>query len=154
MASLATISKGRKILVTDDNPVVLRALSQTLMSDGYEVATAASGGETILRVNEFPPDLILLDMMFPPDSENFQSTLEDGFIIISWLRGMSRAAQTPIIVISGADPAEYRDRALAKGVVATFQKPVDKNELLAVIHSTFAGANPASGQTAKSYPCW
>jgi two-component system KDP operon response regulator KdpE len=133
-------------LVTDDNPVVLRSLSLALMSGGYEVATAASGAETIRRVNESPPDLILLDLMFPPDSENFQSTMEDGFAIMSWLRGMSRAARTPIIIISSTDPEEYQHRARTAGIAATLQKPVDKEELLEVIHSTLDGRIPAPSQ--------
>ena len=67
MASSTGIScHGKKILVTDDNQVVLSTLSLALSADGYEVATAASGAETVSRVHESPPDLILLDLAFPP----------------------------------------------------------------------------------------
>jgi DNA-binding response OmpR family regulator len=125
-----------RILVTDDDPSVLDFLSSALRSAGYAVSTAVSGAETISRVNEFQPDLILLDMKFPPCSENHQSTLEDGFLIIAWVRGMSPAAKTPIIIISGASPEEYRNRALEMGVAATFQKPVDINRLLEAIRTT------------------
>jgi hypothetical protein len=55
-----------KILVTDDDPVIREMLSTMLHTGGYEVATAASGAEIISRVNEFLPDLILLDLKFPP----------------------------------------------------------------------------------------
>jgi len=126
----------------------------TLQEAGYEVATAVSGSETVSRVNEFEPDLILLDLKFPPCPENHQSTLEDGFLIIAWLRGMSRAAKTPIIVISGANPEEYRDHALASGVVATFKKPFDTTRLLEVIRSTLDNGGQPSKQPAESQPCW
>jgi CheY-like chemotaxis protein len=136
MASSTNIPRpGKKILVTDDNPVVLSTLSQALSADGYEVATAMSGAETVSRVNESTPDLILLDLTFPPNSENFQSTLEDGFTLMSWLRGMGGAAKTPIIVISGMEPEKYQSRAQAAGVVASFQKPVDKGRLLEVVRT-------------------
>ena len=125
-----------------------------LEADGYEVATAASGSQTISRVDEFQPDLILLDMKFPPCPENHQSTLEDGLLIISWLRGMSRAAKTPVIVISGADPLEYRDRALASGAVATFQKPLDTSRLLETIRATLDSQGQDPKKPAESQPCW
>lgn len=140
--------------MTDDDPLILESLSAVLQEHGYEVTTAVSGAETISRVNECQPDLILLDMKFPPCSENFQSTLEDGFLIISWLRGMSRAAKTPIIVISGTDPEEYRERALARGVVATLQKPVEINRLLEVIRATLDRRSQPSSKPRESYPCW
>jgi DNA-binding response OmpR family regulator len=124
---------AKKILVTDDDPSILTLLSAALQENGYEVATASSGAQTISQVNDFQPDLILLDLKFPPCSENFQSTLEDGFLIISWLRTMSRAAKKPIVILSGTDPEEYRNRTLPKNVVATLQKPVDMKKLLEVI---------------------
>ena len=141
-------------MAVDDDQTVLALLVMILQDAGYQVATAVSGSETISRVNEFQPDLILLDLKFPPCSENHQSTLEDGFLIIAWLRGMSRAAKTPIIVISGADPEEYRDRALASGVVDTFKKPLDTQRLLEVIRSTLDNGSQPSKQPAESQPCW
>jgi FixJ family two-component response regulator len=55
---------------------------------------------------------------------------------MSWLRGMGGAAKTPIIIISGTEPMQYQNRAQAAGVVASFQKPVDKDRLLEVIRTT------------------
>ena len=55
MASAAIIPRSRKkILVTDDNQVVLTTLSLALKADGYEVATALNGAETVRRVNLRP----------------------------------------------------------------------------------------------------
>ena len=141
-------------MAIDDDPSIQTFLAGWLQEHGYEVATAASGSETITRVNEFQPDLILLDMKFPPCPENHQSTLEDGFLILSWLRGMSRAAKVPIIIISGADPKEYQDRALASGVVATFQKPLETTRLLEVIRTTLDRPGQVPHKPAESQPCW
>jgi DNA-binding response OmpR family regulator len=143
-----------KILVIDDDQAILDFLAMVLQAEGYAVATAASGSETITRVDEFKPDLILLDMKFPPCSENHQSTLEDGVLILSWLRGMSPAAKTPVIVISGSDPTEYRDRALAGGALATFQKPLEMKTLLEFIRTTLDSRSQAPQKPAESQPCW
>jgi CheY-like chemotaxis protein len=138
MPALAITPNPRKsILVADDNQVVLATLSRALRADGYEVATASSGSETVKFVQESRPDLVLLDLDFPPDSRNPSCPLEDGFAILSWLRTMGGAAKTPIIVISGTDPVEHHNRAEAAGVRAFFQKPLDHGRLLEFIHKTF-----------------
>jgi len=55
-----------KILVVDDNPVTLKALSLALEPKGYEVFTAVDGPEAFTIVRREKPDLILLDIFFPP----------------------------------------------------------------------------------------
>jgi chemosensory pili system protein ChpA (sensor histidine kinase/response regulator) len=135
----------KKILVTDDNEVILKTLTLALQADGYEVATASSGSDTITRTQEFRPDLILLDLDFPPDLRDIGSNMEDGFTIMSWLRQFGGAAKTPFIIISGTDPKKYQERAEADGVVAFFQKPVDKARLLKVIRQTLEDHHPAPG---------
>jgi len=107
-----------------------------LQEAGYEVMTISSGAETIRRVNEFQPDLILMDLKFPPCSENFQSTMEDGFYLVTWLRGMSLASKIPVIIMSGASPIEYRHRTWPKNVVAILEKPMDIRWLIDFIHVT------------------
>jgi CheY-like chemotaxis protein len=136
MARNADSAHAKKILVTDDNQVILKSLSRTLQSHGYQVFTASGGSETIGTVSHERPDLILLDLNFPPDGENFVMPLQDGFQIMEWLYQMSDARNTPVIIISASDPEEYKARAAAAGVVASFQKPLDKNRLLEVIQAT------------------
>ena len=142
---LTDLSGSRKmILVADDDQIVLTTLSLVLKTEGYEVGTAASGSEAIQRVQEARPDLILLDLAFPPDARNVTCTMEDGFTLIAWLRAMGGAANTPIIIISATEPEEYLSRAQAAGVVTAFQKPVDHDRLLEVIRNTLAGRAPAA----------
>ena len=57
----------QKILVVDDNPIILKVLSLALKPKGYEVFTAADGPEAFTVVSREEPDLILLDIFFPPD---------------------------------------------------------------------------------------
>jgi len=125
---------AKKILVVDDDPVILKALSWDLERGGYEVITAVDGPEAFAVVRQQKPDLILLDFFFPPDA--FQSgNTWDGFLIIQWLQRMGdpRNRHIPVIVISGAEPQEFGPRCLAAGAVAYLQKPLRVPELLAAI---------------------
>jgi len=127
-----------KILVVDDNPVTLKALSLALEPKGYEVFTAVDGPEAFTIVRREKPDLILLDIFFPPDA--FQSGNSwDAFLIMNWLQRMCglRARRIPVFVISGAEPGEFRERCLAAGAADYFQKPVKIPELLDAIQQIF-----------------
>ena len=134
MAGRLDPNRAKKILVADDNRVILKSLSHVLQSHGYQVVTATGGAETIGAVNHEQPDLILLDLNFPPDTENFVMPLQDGFQIMEWLWQMSNARNTPVIIISADAPDTYQHRATA-GVVASLQKPLDKTCLLKTIRT-------------------
>jgi response regulator RpfG family c-di-GMP phosphodiesterase len=56
----------KKILVVDDNIVFLKAMSLKLRTSGYEVITAVDGASAVSSVRKLKPDLILLDLNFPP----------------------------------------------------------------------------------------
>jgi len=58
---------AKKILVIDDNQVVLKAMHVMLRAKGYNVETAESGADAITLLRKNKPDLILLDLDFPPD---------------------------------------------------------------------------------------
>jgi two-component system cell cycle response regulator DivK len=130
---------AKKVLVIDDNKVVLRAISTVLTSRGYAVLLAESGSETITILRTHKPDLILLDLDFPPDAANISGTLRDGFLILDWARRMCNAEKIPVIIISGLDPAKYKERALAAGIMSFFKKPPDKDKLLAAVEAVLGG---------------
>lgn len=127
---------AKKILVVDDNRVILRTVLQTLTAKGYQVATAIGGPEALSAVRKEKPDLILLDLTFPPDAANVGGPLQDGFFIIQWLRRAPETEKIPIIMISATDPEKFKDRALNAAVVASFHKPIDTDKLLATIQAT------------------
>jgi CheY-like chemotaxis protein len=123
----------KTILAVDDDQVILSALTLMLQSQGYRILTAVSGGEILPIARKEKLDLILIDLSFPPDDTNIGSPLHDGFFVIEWLRRTAEAEKIPIVIISGTDPAKYRDRAAAARVVACLQKPLKKEEVLAAI---------------------
>ncbi len=128
---------GRKILVVDDDRVIVKTLSLLLNANGYQVFTAADGPGAAWLVSREKPDLILLDLLFPPDAMNVGGALQDGFFIMEWLRRMGEAEHIPIIIISADQSQKDRQRALDAGAVAFFSKPIDHAALLDVINTTF-----------------
>jgi CheY-like chemotaxis protein len=136
MNAETAIPNGKKILVVDDDPIVLKTLSMVLVSNGYQVFTATDGPGAVSIVTRERPDLILLDLLFPPDAANIGGALQDGFFIIEWLRRMGKAGDIPIIIISGDKSAKDRKNALATGAVEFFPKPIDRIALLATIRAT------------------
>jgi CheY-like chemotaxis protein len=135
MNSQTTAPDGKKILVVDDDKVIVKTLSMLLNANGYKVFTAADGPGAASIVKQEKPDLILLDILFPPDAMNIGGALQDGYFIMQWLRRMGAAETTPIIVISGNNSKKDQKQALDAGAVAFFTKPVDRSALLATIRS-------------------
>jgi len=136
MNAETAIPGGKKILVVDDDQIILKTLSITLISNGYQVFTATDGPGAATIVARERPDLILLDLLFPPDAANVGGALQDGFFIIEWLRRMGEAGDIPIIIISGDKSAKDKKNALATGAVGFFPKPIDRIALLATIRAT------------------
>jgi CheY-like chemotaxis protein len=136
---------GKKILVVDDSPIIRKTFTMKLQSCGYEVLNAEDGSGAVSLARHEKPDLILLDISFPPDVAHGGGVAWDGFLIMNWLSRMEEARGIPIIVISGGDPAKYKERALASGAVSYFQKPVKNDELLSAIRQAL-GETVEAGQ--------
>ena len=135
----------KKILVVDDSPLILKVMSMKLTANGYDVVTAEDGGAAVSAARTERPDLILLDLSFPPDVAHGGGVGWDGFLIMNWLRRLEEAKDIPIIVITGGEPAQFRDRAMAAGAANFFHKPIDNDALLTVIRQTL-GDNPAEAE--------
>jgi len=135
---------SKKILVVDDDAIVLKSLSIKLKAKGYEVETATDGSEAVSTVRKLKPDLILLDITFPPDVAHGGGVPWDGFLIMNWLKRMDEAVNIPIIVITGGDPAQYEAKARAAGATAFFHKPIDHNDLFGVIAKVLGESSTSS----------
>jgi CheY-like chemotaxis protein len=125
-----------KILVADDNVVVLKTVAIKLKSVGYEVRTAMDGSTAISCVRRERPDLIILDIDFQPDVARAGAIAWDGFLILDWLRRIDEVRETPIIFITSMESPKFRERAMSSGAIAFFQKPIDQDEMLSVIRQT------------------
>ncbi len=125
-------AQPKKILVVDDTLIIRKVVEMKLKASGYQVLGAMDASAAISAIKKEIPDLILLDLMFPPDPMDVGMHW-DGFAIIRWLQNMSEARDVPVIIISGTDPAKYRDRCLAAGAMAYLHKPLNMDELLNTI---------------------
>ena len=130
---------GKKVLVIDDNPVVLRGLYSILTIHGYQAMVALDGFEVIKCMRAERPDIILLDILFPPSVAEGK-VVWDGFKILEWLRNEGKADDVPVIIISSCDPDKFKDRCLAAGAQAYFSKPLPMKELLKSIESLLPGS--------------
>jgi DNA-binding response OmpR family regulator len=89
----------KRILAVDDDLNMLKLLNNLLEKQGYIVHTISTGDKVFPAVNEFQPDLILLDVML----DGF-----DGTIICSALKSMPKTQHIPVIFISGNYQAAAR----------------------------------------------
>jgi two-component system KDP operon response regulator KdpE len=112
-----------KILIADDDPQILRALSVTLRARGYDVVTARDGAEALNAAIDQHPDLVMLDLGMPKLT---------GIEVIDGLRGWS---QVPILVVSGRTDGAEKVLALDAGADDYVTKPFAIDELLARIRA-------------------
>lgn len=120
---------GKKILILDDDPMIVDYLKDLFNDNGYETCFAynAEDGFDVLK-NE-KPDLITLDLDMPKIT---------GPLFYVKFRKMEDLKDTPVIVISGM---HVPDRSIKK-VVAALEKPIDRDELLQIVKDTIGEGAP------------
>ena len=120
----------KKILVVDDNEIIVRTITLKLQGVGYKVVSALDGSEAVALVRKESPDLILLDISFPANV----SGMWDGFQIMQWFHRLG-TRNIPVIIITGSKEPEIKERATAAGAVAVFQKPLEFDHLLEAVRA-------------------
>ena len=122
----------KRILIADDSVVVLRALEVQLQAAGYDTRTATDGSEAVEKAGQWNPDLLIVDVNFPPDIS--QGGIDwDGFRVIEWMQHTGVSGLAPALIITSDEVEQHHARAIEVGAAAIFQKPVDIPELLATI---------------------
>ncbi len=141
MSEVAPSTIKKRILLVDDDPVILKALSIKLKAQGHDVLTASDGSTAVTTVRTMKPDLIVLDISFPPDFGNVDW---DGFRVMEWLRRLEEVTNTPIIIVTGGDPAKYEVRSMQLGAAAFFRKPIDHEQFFDTIRQLLARVTVAA----------
>ena len=113
---------AKRILVVDDEPDIRRLVAESLQSTGYDVQTAANGGEAVRTATLFIPDLVLLDIMMPE---------MDGFSVYERLRERPAGLTCPIIFLTARREMDDKLHGFAQGAVDYITKPFHMKELLA-----------------------
>lgn len=120
-----------KILVVDDEKVIVKAIKFNLMQEGYTVETAFDGEEAINLAHDESIDLILLDLMLPK---------VDGFTVCRTIRGFSNV---PIIMLTAKGEDIDKILGLEYGADDYITKPFNMRELTARIKAIMRRMNPA-----------
>jgi len=111
-----------KILVVDDDPILIQITAKTLLASGYEVFKATSGPEALQRVDDIRPDLIILDVMMPE---------MDGYEVCRRLRNTATTARLPIMMLTAQESVEEKVRGFEAGADDYMTKPFQPPELQA-----------------------
>jgi CheY-like chemotaxis protein len=111
------------ILVVDDDPDILEALSEILEAEGFEIRRARNGKEALERLEPDSPQLILLDLMMP---------VMDGWEFAQRMRQKPAAISSIPLIVLSAD-RNVGNKATDIGAVGYLAKPFELNDLLEMV---------------------
>ena len=117
------------VMVVDDSVTVRKVTTRLLERQGMQVVTAKDGVDAINQLQEFKPDIMLLDIEMPR---------MDGFEVATLVRHDPLLADLPIIMITSRTGEKHRERALSIGVNEYMGKPYQEAQLLERIRSLVA----------------
>jgi DNA-binding response OmpR family regulator len=110
-----------RVLVVDDDPVILKLLQVNFEMEGYEVLTAADGAQGLAAATAGAPDVIVTDVMMP---------VMDGLALLAALREHDATRTTPVIILSAKAQTSDRRDGLEAGAADYVTKPFEPLELL------------------------
>jgi twitching motility two-component system response regulator PilH len=116
----------KKILIVDDSATIRYFLLDVLVKAGYEIVTAVSGEEAIIKVKSEMPDLVLMDIVMP-GINGFQAT-----------RAITKDEATkhiPVVILTSKDKVADRIWGTRQGAAGFIGKPVEPGALLAQINA-------------------
>jgi two-component system, OmpR family, response regulator len=128
-------SAEARLLVVEDEEMILELLSGSLRFAGFDVVTAVSGAEALRAVTASRPDLVLLDVMLPDG---------DGFEVMRRLR--SSGPDVPVIFVTARDGVHERVAGLALGADDYVTKPFSLDEVLERIRAVLRRTGRAAAK--------
>ena len=124
---------GKKILIVDDELSILVPLKYLLEKKGYETELAQSGKEAIEKIEEFQPDLVLLDIMLPD---------LDGYEIYHMIRQQEKWQSIRIVFLTAKNQETDMAKGLAMGADAYITKPFSNVQLIDKIRELIGPEGP------------
>lgn len=115
---------GKKVLLIEDEPNIIEAISFILKRDGWIVATHADGTTAIAAVERHAPDVVVLDVMLPGRS---------GFDVLQELRADETTHNLPVLMLTARGQSKDREMAERLGASRFMTKPFSNKEVLACV---------------------
>jgi CheY-like chemotaxis protein len=123
----------KKILLVEDNNLILEMLAERLHGQGYAVVGAEDGHAAIAMAKEQQPDIILMDLALPE---------MDGWTAAHEIRQMPETRRIPIIALTAHTTGEERDRSYAAGCDDFEVKPIQFERLMKKIRQWTGESGP------------
>jgi len=133
-------ARNRRVLIVDDDPVFLKATSQYLVTEGFDVMVAKDGCEAIEAIRTQPLHVLVLDINLPQDVSGVPW---DGFRIISWLERTDSLRNIAIVIATVEDPMKRAKEAFKAGASGFFHKCSDHSHLLILIEKGLSRFRPS-----------
>ena len=130
-------SKGKKILIADDEPDILEIVQYNLLKEGYDVVTAKDGDEALIRAKSQHPDLIILDIMMPR---------KNGVEVCEILRSQPAFKSTLIIFLTALNDESSHIKGLETGADDYVSKPISPKVLVSRVNALFRRIYKESGE--------
>jgi DNA-binding response OmpR family regulator len=121
---------GKHVLIIEDEPNIIEAISFILSRDGWEVDTHSNGQTALAAVRAKRPDLVILDVMLPGMS---------GYDILKALRAESATRDLPVMVLTARGQTKDREMAEKMGADRFMTKPFSNTEMRDAVRA-LAGA--------------
>lgn len=120
-----------KILIIEDDLLMIRLYQKVFKFEGYNVAVASNGKEGLEKTNSFKPTLILLDIMMPE---------MNGLEVLTKLKANDETKKIPVVVLTNLAGSQDAETALAKGAVKYIIKSEhDPKEIVKIVKGILAG---------------
>ncbi len=126
---------GRRIVLVEDEPNIIEAISFILSRAGWDVTAHANGETALAAIRRVAPAAVLLDVMLPGRS---------GYDILRDLRADPALAPLPVLMLTARGQKKDRELAGTLGVTRFMTKPFSNAELLATLDEIARGAPPAA----------
>jgi DNA-binding response OmpR family regulator len=125
--------RRRRVLVVDDEEDVINVLRLVLSKSGYDVITAASGMDGLMRAQSESPEAILLDIMMHE---------MDGWEVLKLLKLDDATRNIPVVILSARVEPKDKIRGLQEGAVDYVTKPFAVREILEKMSAILGPAAP------------
>lgn len=121
-------SKGKKILIADDEPDILEIVGFHLKKEGYNIITAKDGDDALDKARAFKPDLVILDIMMPRKT---------GIEVCELMRANPEFKETYIIFLTALNDEQTHIKGLETGADDYVTKPISPKLLVSRVNAIF-----------------